>query len=521
MAFHVGQIGLLVVLQGPHRNAGPGGHHVLDVLFVDLGELLVVLLGQFSGGVLQLLPQLDFLLAQQHRPLEVAVEHRLVHLVDDPVQLLLRLVAFTHGGAAPQLHPGAGLVQQIDGLVGQEAVGDVAVGQVDRRVQHGRAVFDPVEQLIAALDAVQDPQGLRLVRRVDVHRLEPPHQAAVLVDVLGELLVRGGPDALHFAPGQGRLEDIGRVQAALRGAGADDAVDLVDEQDHAGILGGLGDDRLQPLLELAAVLGPGHHQAQVQRVDPLVLQARRHHALEDLLGQSFDDGGLAHAGLAQQDRVVLAAPAEDLDDAVHFKVAADEIVEDAALGQLRQVPGELGQQRMLLLLLGDLLFLGGLQQDLLGGDQVGAGFLQQPPGEALLLLQHPQQQMLGPHVLVVELGALLGGVLEDALDLLLHGDVDAGAAGRGLLVPGAQRRDQPLAQQVGLHAHAVQQLDRGLFRLPQQAQEQMSALDALGAELARLVASEEHDATGFFGKLFEHGSPPGKGPSPLALWGPG
>ena len=147
--------------------------------------------------------------------------------------------------------------------------------------------------------------------------------------------------------------------------------------------------------------------------------------------------------------------------------------------------------------------------------------LQQPPGQALLFLQHAQQQVLRPHVLVVELGALLGGVLEDPLDLLLHGDVDAGAAGRGLLVPGAQGRDQALAQQVGLDPHAVQQLDGGLLRLPQQPQEQVAALDAFGTELARLIAGEEHDATGFFSELFEHGSPPGKGPPPLPLLGPG
>jgi hypothetical protein len=88
--------------------------------------------------------------------------------------------------------------------------------------------------------------------------------------------------------------------------------------------------------------------------------------------------------------------------------------------------------------------------------------------------------------------------------------------GAAFLSLGLRAEISAFAQQIGLDAHAVQQLDGGLLRLAQQAQEQMAALDALGAELARLVASEEHDATGFFSKFFEHGSPPGKVPSPVA-----
>jgi hypothetical protein len=40
-----------------------------------------------------------------------------------------------------------------------------------------------------------------------------------------------------------------------------------------------------------------------------------HVAVDDALGQALDDGGLADAGLADEDGVVLGAPAEHLDDA--------------------------------------------------------------------------------------------------------------------------------------------------------------------------------------------------------------
>ena len=110
----------------------------------------------------------------------------------------------------------------------------------------------------------------------------------------------------------------------------------------------------------------------------------------DLLGQALHNGGLAHAGLAQEDGVVLAAAAEDLDDALDLGLAADEVVEDAPLGHFREVAGELGQKGVLLLLLRDLLFLAALQQDLLGGDEVSAGLLQQAARQAALFLEHAQ-----------------------------------------------------------------------------------------------------------------------------------
>ena len=51
----------------------------------------------------------------------------------------------------------------------------------------------------------------------------------------------------------------------------------------------------------------------------------------------FGDGGLAHAGFADEDRIVLRAAAENLDDALDFVLAADDRIEFAFLGQLGQV----------------------------------------------------------------------------------------------------------------------------------------------------------------------------------------
>ena len=98
---------------------------------------------------------------------------------------------------------------------------------------------------------------------------------------------------------------------------------------------GLGDllqHGLEPLLELAAVLGPGDQRPHVEGDDALVLQPLGHVAADDPLGQPLDDGGLADAGLADQHRVVLGPPAQHLDDAADLLVAADDRVELAVAG---------------------------------------------------------------------------------------------------------------------------------------------------------------------------------------------
>ena len=103
---------------------------------------------------------------------------------------------------------------------------------------------------------------------------------------------------------------------------------------------GVGDfleHRLQPLLELAAVLRAGDERAHVERDDALVLEAFGHVAADDAAGEAFDDRRLADAGLADEHRVVLRAARQHLDDAADFLVAADDRIELALARQLGQI----------------------------------------------------------------------------------------------------------------------------------------------------------------------------------------
>ena len=219
----------------------------------------------------------------------------------------------------------AGFVDDIDGLVGQEAVVDMLARQLGSGFQGFFRVNDPVVILVTLAQAQQYLVGFldRWLGNFDL--LKAARQGAVLLKVFLVLLVGGGADAAQFPRGQHRLEDIGSVQRTARHrAGADDRMDFIDEQ-H-GVLFSLQDGQhfFQPFLEIAAVAGSGQQGPHVQGVDPDVSQRRRHPPLHHPLGQALGDGRLADAGIADMDRIVLEAPAKDLQGAGQDILAADQ-----------------------------------------------------------------------------------------------------------------------------------------------------------------------------------------------------
>ena len=216
-----------------------------------------------------------------------------LELGDPPVHLVHPL---RHG---VDLHAQAGrrLVHQVDGLVGEEAVRDVAVRERGRRHQGGVRDLDLVVDLVALLQAAQDGDGV-LHRGLAHHDgLEAALQGRVLLDVLAVLVEGGGPDAAQLAAGQRGLEQVGGVHRALGGAGAHQGVQLVDEKDDPPL-------RLLDLPAAPPSAGPRTRRGTWSprssprgRGTPARLFSQRlgHVAVGDAPGHALHDRGLAHA----------------------------------------------------------------------------------------------------------------------------------------------------------------------------------------------------------------------------------
>ena len=247
--------------------------------------------------------------------------------------------------AAAQPHLGGGLVDQVDGLVGQAVLGDVAVAQPGGGEQRLVGDLAAVVLLVGRAQPAQDLDGLVDRRLLDGHGREAARQRAVALD-LAELGQRGGADHPQLAAGEHRLEHVGGVHRALGVAGAEDRVELVDEQDHAALgLGDLGEGGLQPLLELAAVLRAGDHAGEVERHEARAAQRLGHVVLRDAQREALDDRGLADAGLADQHGVVLAPAGEDLDGLLDLGGAADHGIDPAGAPRRRSGRGRTRRAR--------------------------------------------------------------------------------------------------------------------------------------------------------------------------------
>ncbi len=285
----------------------------------------------------------DLVLDQGHA-LHGSLVLLLAHRLALDLQLDQPAVEPVHGlglGVDLDLDLGRGLVDEVDRLVGQESVGDVAVGKLGRGDDCRVGDLHAVVHLVFLLQAAQDGHRGLDTRFVDQHLLEAPLQRGVLLHVFAVFVQRGGADAVQFAARQRGLEHVAGVDGAFGLAGADHGVQFVDEQDDAALVGShFLEHGLEPLLELAAVFGAGQQPGHVEHQHTLVLQALGYLAVDDALRQPFDDGRLAHAGLADEDGIVLAAPLQHLDGAADLVVTADHGVELAlarALGEVERI----------------------------------------------------------------------------------------------------------------------------------------------------------------------------------------
>ena len=202
-----------------------------------------------------------------------------------------------------------------------------------------------VVNLVTFAKTSQNRNGVLDVRFAHQHRLEAALEGCVLFDVLPVFVECRGADGVQLATRKHRLQHLRRVHCAFCGACTDHRVQFVDEENDLTLgVGDLLEDGLQPFLELAPILRPGHERSHVEREDLLVLEPFRHVAADDPLGKPFHDGSLADAGLADEHGIVLGATREHLDHAAHFLVTADHRVELALAGEIREVAPIAGER---------------------------------------------------------------------------------------------------------------------------------------------------------------------------------
>ena len=135
---------------------------------------------------------------------------------------------------------------------------------------------------VVRLQSLQDLDRLFDTGFCDLDLLEAPRQGPVPLKIAAILVIGGRADAAQCAGSEGGLEDVRGVHRTTAGrARADDGVDLIDEQNGAGLFLEGVQHRFQALLELAAELGARQHRAHVEGVNRGVLQHVRHFAFRD------------------------------------------------------------------------------------------------------------------------------------------------------------------------------------------------------------------------------------------------
>ncbi len=238
------------------------------------------------------------------------------------------------------LHPKARgrLVDEVNRLVGEKTVGNVAMRERGGGDQRGVLNPHPVVDFVFFLEAAQNRDRLIDRRLLHHHRLKPSLERGVFFDIFPVFVERGRPDGSQFATGKRRLEHVRRIHRPLRRTGPDQRMKLVDKEDHLPTrVAHLLDHRLEPIFKLAAKLRSRDQRPHVERADPLVFQALRYVTRHNPLRQPFGDGGLADARLSDQHRVVFRPTGKNLDDPANLLVAANHRIEPGPLRQIGQV----------------------------------------------------------------------------------------------------------------------------------------------------------------------------------------
>ena len=362
---------------------------------------------------------------------------------------------------------------------------------------------------VLVLDPPQNLNGL--LNRGLLHNdgLETTLQGRIALNVLAIIVQRRSADRLELTTGERRLKDVGRVDGALRCPRPHQHVQFVNEENAVACALNLLDHLLQPLFELAAVLGPCDERADVQCEQALPLQRFGHITARNPLRQPLDDGRLANARLPDQDRVVLGAPRQNLNKALDLLLSPHDRVELIRAGRGSQIDTELvhcGSARRLsgptAGRCGLTALRSRLREDARGFAahpfQVHAKALEHARRDTLALAHEAEQKVLGPDVVMVEPARLVDGKLDHLLGTGRQPDLAEDGA-----VTAPDDEFDGRANLAQLHPQVGEHLRGDAVPFPDQAQEQVLRADVVVVEPLRLLLSQCQDAASSLSELVE------------------
>ena len=164
-------------------------------------------------------------------------------------------------------------IDQVDGFIGQETVGNIAVGENGCRDQCFITDADTVMGFVTGFQATENGDGVFHRRRIDHDRLETPFQSGIFFDVFLIFVEGCSPDAAQVTAGQHRFEDVAGIHGAFGRTSADDRMDFIDEQQNLTIrLGDFIEDGFQSFFKFTTVFSTGNEGAHIEGIECLVLQ---------------------------------------------------------------------------------------------------------------------------------------------------------------------------------------------------------------------------------------------------------
>ena len=360
--------------------------------------------------------------------LELLLADRDILLLLFPLKARADLLKFRRLNHVGNVTARTGLINQVNGFVGQEAVRQIARGQLGGAFNGGIGDFCMMMLFIFYAQPLKNLNGFFDGRLLDHHGLEAAFERGILFNRLAVFVERGGADALQLSTGKCRFNNISGIHGALGRTGTDNRVQLIKKKQHIACFLDFIHHRFNPLLKLTAIFGAGNHQREVESNHFFAGDNLRHGAVGNRLSESFSDRGFANPGFPEQHRIILCAAAENLNNALDFILTANHRVEFSLACQLSQIAPEriecrcfglfslftrLGCVRCFILLFG---LHGAVVVGVEHGHNFFAGLIEihthifeHAGGNAFAFAQQAEQNMLGADIAVAERAGLASG----------------------------------------------------------------------------------------------------------------